>query len=104
MADDVSITATPVTALVEIESCNRFSLAGKQKITVGREANNDIILAQDPYVSRNHAVITLKDGQYWLEDLQSNNGTSINHNPVTEATEIHHGDEVMIGRTKFKVE
>lgn len=48
----------------------------KDRITIGRSENNDIVLA-DTMVSRLHAVIEKRRGQYLLED-HSTNGTYLN--------------------------
>jgi hypothetical protein len=46
-------------------------------ITVGRNPGNDIIIS-DPGVSRNHARISLENGEYTIEDVGSANGTYVN--------------------------
>ena len=46
-------------------------------ITIGRSRSNTIYIAHGS-VSRNHASISLIDGQYILSDLQSHNGTYVN--------------------------
>ena len=53
-------------------------------------------------VSRRHARITFRDGQYLLEDLGSTNGTFINRgkrlSPGTRQS-LKDGDEIIVGKT-----
>jgi hypothetical protein len=53
-------------------------------------------------VSRRHARITVKDGQYFLEDLGSTNGTFVNRGkrlPPGERHTLKDGDEIIVGKT-----
>ena len=53
-------------------------------------------------VSRRHARITLSNGQYFLEDLGSTNGTFINRGkrlPPGQRQALCDGDEIIVGRT-----
>lgn len=57
-------------------------LGAKTPIRIGRASDNDIVMPDveqgDKMVSRHHAEISFRDGQYWVEDLDSKNGTYIN--------------------------
>ena len=68
--------------------------------SVGRSAGNTVIL-QDTTVSMQHALITRRDAMWWLEDLESRNGTQLNSQPVKNPTVISNGDIVTIGRYNF---
>src|ERR1051326_5212434 len=53
-------------------------------------------------VSRRHARITLNNGQYFLEDLGSTNGTFINRGkrlPPGQRQVLCDGDEIIVGKT-----
>ncbi|MGI8734669.1 MAG: FHA domain-containing protein [Pyrinomonadaceae bacterium] len=53
-------------------------------------------------VSRRHARITLQDGQYFLEDQGSTNGTFVNRGRRLEPGQRHplkDGDEIIVGKT-----
>ncbi|GEM_PF-3038802 len=70
---------------------------------LGRDAGNDLSLAFDSAVSRNHALITyIKEG-YWIEDLGSTNGTYLNGKKIRSRTQIFAGDRIVIGKTEFLV-
>lgn len=63
---------------------------------VGRDIHNEICL-DDITVSRSHALITKSNGQYFIKDLGSLNGTYLNAISVRD-TAITSGDEIQIGK------
>jgi pSer/pThr/pTyr-binding forkhead associated (FHA) protein len=63
---------------------------------VGRDINNEICL-DDITVSRSHALIAKRNGQYFIKDLGSLNGTYLNAISVRD-TAIASGDEIQIGK------
>lgn len=70
--------------------------------TIGRGATNTIVLA-DTFCSTYHAHIGWRQGQWWLEDQQSRNGTLINQTLVTKPVVLSTGDVITIGRIQFRV-
>ncbi|MGD2048630.1 MAG: FHA domain-containing protein [Chloroflexota bacterium] len=75
-----------------------------QPITsIGRSAGNTIVL-EDDFASQEHALIILRGEQWFVEDLDSRNGTSLNDVPVTTTTAIISGDVITVGRTSLKLE
>lgn len=62
---------------------------------LGREASNPIVI-RDPLVSRHHARIVLVNGEFWIEDLKSLNGTRVNGDLVTRRR-LSSGDQIRIG-------
>jgi hypothetical protein len=71
--------------------------------SIGRAASNTIVL-EDDYVSNEHALLMLRGQQWWLEDLNSRNGTLLNGNRLLEPTVISPGDVITIGNTQLKIE
>lgn len=65
-------------------------------VTIGREADNDIQL-DHPAISRHHARIILQGDTYFVEDLNSTNGTLVNDKKIIKAG-IHHQDAVVIAK------
>ncbi len=77
---------------------DRFAL---QPITTfGRSPGNSIIV-RDDFASANHAQIVLKDGQWWLEDRGSRNGTRLNGEPIDGPAILTGGDVICIGRYHY---
>ncbi len=73
-----------------------------REVSIGREANNTIIL-NEPKASRNHAVIRQQGNYFVLIDQGSSNGTYINGSLVTQPMQIQNGDRVTIGDTQFAI-
>lgn len=71
--------------------------------SLGRAPTNTVPL-EDSFVSQEHALISLRDGRWWLEDLESSNGTLLNGIRIDEPTVISDGDVIELGRIKLKVE
>ena len=71
--------------------------------SVGRAPTNTITL-NDTFASSEHALFTLRGGQWWLEDRGSSNGTLLNGYRIDEPTVISTGDVVGVGRVDLKVE
>ena len=67
----------------------------KDRLVIGRGPDCDIILP-DRVVSRHHAVIERRDGDYFIWDDGSKNGTFVNGEPVTEPRQLIDGDEIQI--------
>jgi hypothetical protein len=70
-----------------------------QPITVGRSADADIVLL-DERVSRIHCGIRLWDGDFYIKDLKSRNGTWVNNEKV-DVAKLKAGDTVRVGSTTF---
>jgi Protein of unknown function (DUF3662)/FHA domain len=64
-------------------------------MTIGRGLSNDIIL-EDTRVSRHHAQLRYKSRRFWITDLGSTNGTSVNGERVNE-TALRDGDVISLG-------
>jgi len=61
------------------------------KATIGRKSNNDIVLEDlQMYISRQHAYVIFKDGEYYIVDNDSRNGTRV------EGKEIRAKGEVLL--------
>ena len=71
--------------------------------TLGRSEANTIVVA-DPYASAEHAIVAWRSGQWWLEDRQSRNGTTINGMTITQPVIVTDGDIVGIGSISFRIE
>ncbi len=72
--------------------------------SLGRDMANSIVIP-DAGASAEHALISARDGHWWLEDLDSTNGTFLNGAPVDgEPTIIAPGDVIRIGHVQFKLE
>jgi hypothetical protein len=71
--------------------------------SLGRAPTNTIPLTDD-YASGEHALVALRGGQWWLEDRQSRNGTTINGMPIKQPVIITDGDIIGVGSVSFRLE
>lgn len=88
---------------------DRFRLIFEQGISVGREykiERPEIVIGRDPQldlvieslaVSRRHARLLLKNGDYFLEDLGSSNGTFLNDQRLSSRARLSSGDRIRLG-------
>lgn len=74
----------------------------QSEIIFGRDPGCDIPLTDDT-VSTRHAKLTYHHNQWWLEDLASTNGTTLNEIIVDMPTVITSGDEIMCGSTHLTI-
>jgi pSer/pThr/pTyr-binding forkhead associated (FHA) protein len=114
-APEVSLSSRVTLLLVDTNA--PCVLAGRDQYLIGREdaeegvfPDLDLTLSggEEAGVSRKHAVLSYRDGVYWLEDLDSTNYTFVNgrrlepHRPHP----LRNGDEIEFGnlRVRFYVE
>jgi two-component system, cell cycle response regulator len=74
---------------------------GDATITMGRSSQADVHLDQES-VSRNHCKLWKDGHRYFIEDLQSTNGTYVNDELVSGPTDLRDGDQLKVGRTILK--
>ncbi|CAM2008400.1 FHA domain-containing protein [Acanthopleuribacter pedis] len=79
-------------------STEDFELA-KPVTTIGRSRSNDIVI-NDTSVSRLHVRIENRNGQFFILDNNSSNGTFLNKKKIGEAP-IRAGDQLVTGRISF---
>ena len=102
----VAEAPAPVATLVGIDgTAGEYHIVAGEN-TVGRRAENMLAISDDPYVSGSHAIITAADDAFHITDLGSSNGTFIGENKLNpnEPVEIHPGDEIVMGKSKFRLE
>lgn len=79
-----------------------FDLPGRSvalfegELNVGRSRGCGIVLA-DPCISRVHALVTIRAGRVFVQDLRSSNGTFVNGERILEERELGEGDRLAIG-------
>jgi pSer/pThr/pTyr-binding forkhead associated (FHA) protein len=74
-----------------------------EELTVGRAGGCQVTLEGDNYVSQLHARVFRRDGQFYVEDLGSTNGTYLNRKKVTAPIAIRKGDRLQIGKTVMEL-
>jgi hypothetical protein len=74
----------------------------RSEIIIGRDSSCDLTL-EDESVSAYHAKLSFHHGQWWLEDLDSTNGTRLNLDKLTTATVVIGGDEIKCGKANLVI-
>lgn len=75
-------------------------LIKKTTVSIGRQRYNDIVV-EDKRVSRDHAKIIYQNGQFFIYDLGSTNGITINGVPRMRQHQLNGGDHFTIGSYDF---
>ncbi|HEV2661207.1 MAG TPA: FHA domain-containing protein, partial [Ktedonobacteraceae bacterium] len=73
-----------------------FRLQEGKRLIVGRDQGMDIELA-DPVVSRRHAEISTGPDGFYIRDLGSSNGVTVNQARIDNPYRLSHGDRVSMG-------
>ncbi|MDX1662746.1 MAG: FHA domain-containing protein [Candidatus Promineifilaceae bacterium] len=71
--------------------------------SIGRASVNTVVV-DDAFVSGEHALLMQRGRQWWVEDLNSRNGTRLNNLILDGATVVSSGDVITVGSTHLKVE
>src|SRR4051794_15742712 len=71
-------------------------------VTIGRANDSTLVLADD-YASNRHARLVPREGQWYVEDLGSTNGTYLDRNKVTTPTPVPLGMPIRIGKTVLEL-
>lgn len=72
--------------------------------SLGRAPTNTIVFADDDTTSLEHALVTWRAGKWWIEDLDSRNGTFLNGEIINGAVVISAGDIIEIGQAQLRFE
>jgi hypothetical protein len=84
-----------------LERDARFDLIGG--LSIGRSKESDVQI-EDRYASSLHARVFSREGRFYVEDMNSTNGTLLNGASLQGEAELIDGDTVQIGDTIFRLE
>lgn len=73
------------------------TVAVTSKFKIGRTPDNDLVIT-DTVISSHHALLTWRNHQFWLKDLQSMNGTKVRGCRIQEEFPVKHGDEILFAK------
>ena len=83
-----------LTVLSGKQADRRWELTDKEFL-IGRHPASALVLG-DAMVSRHHARIVRRGDDYYVEDLHSRNGTSVNGQTIARSTRLTNGDRIQI--------
>ena len=98
----VTLQPTPHLVFRTDSGIRRFPLVGGSCWTVGRSEDNGVVLS-DRWISRNHAMLqSMENGEFYLIDLGSRNGSFINGRRVSIPVTLQNGDRLTFGQTELE--
>ena len=80
---------------------NRYTIY--EEAIIGRGRSCDIVIKED-FISANHAHIWFEDGEWYLEDLGSRNGTAVNGQRIRDIVILDPEDVISLGGLNFVFE
>jgi pSer/pThr/pTyr-binding forkhead associated (FHA) protein len=72
-------------------------------MTVGRAGGCGVPIPDDTFVSQLHARVFRREGEIFVEDLGSTNGTFLNKRKITSVAPLRKGDKLQVGKTTMEV-
>ncbi|WP_299493266.1 FHA domain-containing protein [Acaryochloris sp. IP29b_bin.137] len=98
----MTASPTPKLIIAAAETAQPIDLTTQKTWTLGRSSINAIVLSEGS-VSRHHAKLEVVDNRHcYFVDLNSSNGSQVNHVRVTEPLLLKHGDVITIGATDIR--
>ena len=70
------------------------------ELTLGRSSSNKIVI-KDPYISKIHFKITKDENEFFIEDLNSANGTFLNGEKIEDVIVLTNSDVIRVGEIEF---
>lgn len=70
---------------------------------LGRAPTNSVII-EDAFASAEHARLSFHNGRWWLEDLDSRNGTLLNQERLNAPAIVATGDVIGIGEVRLRID
>jgi hypothetical protein len=90
-----------ITVVAGFRAGRELMLSGDETV-IGRAEGCDVPLFGDSEAEKEHAKITLRGGNYYLDDLDSPGGTFLNGEPVEQTERLRSGDLIEIGRSSLR--
>ncbi|MDA1055593.1 MAG: SpoIIE family protein phosphatase [Planctomycetota bacterium] len=82
------------------QSPNRTIPLSSKRCVFGRQSDCDVVVDADS-VSRHHARFLLVGRDYFVEDLNSSNGTVVNNQVIRARVRLQEGDRIRLGQFEF---
>ncbi|MBW2109517.1 MAG: FHA domain-containing protein [Deltaproteobacteria bacterium] len=86
--------------MIEDRVVEKFWIQEGDKVHIGRGKTADVNL-DNTAVSRRHAIMEMKNGEFILTDLKSTNGTRVNGKKINAPTRVTSSDRIEIGKFRL---
>lgn len=87
---------------VRSESQAGLEIPIESVVVMGRSDQADVVL-DDSYASEFHLRFSIDDGNLYVQDLGSTNGTYVNGRRITSPVTVGRGDAVQVGKSVMEV-
>ena len=97
---------TPISELIVTTGPQRgqtIDLMSQSEVFVGRASSCTLVLSDD-YASSRHARFIRNGNDWFVEDLESRNGTYLNEQRIDQLEALTRGDSIRVGRTTLHVQ
>jgi hypothetical protein len=94
---------TPLKFNLQIGDEQQLEEFSHSEITVGRDPRSECVI-NSKTVSSFHARLSFHHKQWWLEDLDSTNGTLLNQEKVSTPTVVAPGDTIQCGEAILTIQ
>lgn len=94
-------------SLINMSSENQktYEINLTDKIIIGRnKANGILTIDNDSMISHQHCALYLKNGNVYIEDLNSSNHTFLNDDIVLKPERCYDGDLIRVGQTNLMIQ
>jgi class 3 adenylate cyclase len=101
----MQIPSAPLALIVSLNEQGpriRFPIHGGT-VTLGRDPNNQVLITDDPLVSRAHCVIRAEESGLLLEDLHSRNGTFLDGERIVGPVPLRVPSSLTLGATQLAI-
>ena len=95
MSQQMTIVDGPMTG-------SRMDLGDLTEITIGRAPDCDFLVSDD-FASGRHARLIKRDSVWFVEDLDSRNGTFVHGEKIEGPVRVTSGSDIKIGRTTVRL-
>jgi sigma-B regulation protein RsbU (phosphoserine phosphatase) len=85
------------------EGSSRTVELDKDLLSLGRSADNDLAYPEDPWLSRYHLCFERIDGEWFIKDCASRNGTLVNNTGIRHPRRLRQGDLIHAGHLTIEV-
>jgi len=89
--------------VIEINGETRRQEFSSPEVIIGRDPTVQCVI-DSKTVSAHHARLNFERGQWWVEDLESTNGTLLNQEAISVPTVVTPGDQLRCGEATITVE
>lgn len=80
-----------------------LNLQGYTDVSIGRASSNTLVL-EDDFASGTHARLTQHSGAWYVEDMDSRNGTWMGGARIDQPVRLYVGSEFRVGQTSVRME